>query len=1289
MSPSLHRRLRLARRGLWYTLAIGLVVLALGSAVFSQLLPLAEGHPELIARWLGERSGRPVAFDRVDTDWTRRGPLLRLEGLRLGEGAEAIAIGDAEILVSQYAGLLPGRSFTELRVRGLDLTVSRQPDGTWQVRGLPGQSQPGGDPFAALEGLGELQVIGGRLHVLAPSLDIDAQLPRVDLRLRVDGDRARAGLRAWMSDRPDAPRKAPLSGVLDFDRATGDGRGYVVADELRVGIWSPLLRLAGVSASAGRGQARAWVRLRGHRVDRAFVDARLDGLQLQGAPLAGGTRPRLRFDQVRARARWQRDGRAWRLDAPLLRFGKPGEARVLDGLAIAGGDGYAIAAKRMDAGPLFALAALSDRVQPRVRRWLLAARPHARLDDVRLQATPGGALAASARIGGAGFRPVGDAPGFTGLAGTLRGDADAVSLQLDPAARFRFAWPSGFGVPHEATLAGTLTGWRDGEGWRVATDALRVRGDDIGLDLRGGLWFQGDGTRPRIDLAARVQPTRLAAARGFWIHHMMSPATVAWLDRALQGGRLEHAHALVSGDLDDWPFREERHAGRFEVAARIADASLKFQPDWPAVEHLDADLAFVADGFHLDGKGVLGGVGIRSLDAGIAHFGHAVLEVAAQGGGDAGQLLALLRDSPLQASHGDTLDNLRASGLASVTFGLELPLHADAPPADITGTVALAGAKLADRRWDLAFSDVRGRAVYGDGGFRAERLAVRHEGDPGTLSLRAGDYTRDRGQAFEAELQATLASERLLQRVDALAWLQPRMHGRSAWNARLTVPRASAGTVAAPARLRLDSDLAGTALMLPAPLDKPGGIALPTRIETTLPVEAGEVVVALGDRMALRARSGTGTGVRVVLGSDRVTQAPPASGLSVGGHARMLDALGWIGVAREAAATDAPAPREPARGSASAPAFALRDVDVTAASLQLFGAGFRDTRVQLQGGNGAIVARLQGDDIAGEVRVPDAAGATVSGRFSKLRWPLPEPGAGTAADIGGSDVDPTALPPFAIDIDALAVGKAELGSAVLRTRPVPAGLRIVQLQTRAPKQRIDVQGDWLGSGERARTRVGVTVQSEDFGALIGGLGYGGQLEGGSGRALLDASWPGGPAGFSMLALDGTLELDARDGQLTELEPGAGRVLGLLSIAQLPRRLTLDFSDFFERGFAFDRIHGKVRIAGAHASSDGITIAGPAAEIAIRGSADLRAQRFDQVIEVVPRTGNLLTAVGAIAGGPMGAAIGAAANAVLRKPLGELSAKTYRVSGPWKDPAVEVIGRGPPAATAATVEPPPG
>jgi uncharacterized protein YhdP len=136
------------------------------------------------------------------------------------------------------------------------------------------------------------------------------------------------------------------------------------------------------------------------------------------------------------------------------------------------------------------------------------------------------------------------------------------------------------------------------------------------------------------------------------------------------------------------------------------------------------------------------------------------------------------------------------------------------------------------------------------------------------------------------------------------------------------------------------------------------------------------------------------------------------------------------------------------------------------------------------------------------------------------------------------------------------------------------------------------------------------------------------------------------------------------------------VLGLLSIAELPRRLTLDFRDFFSKGFAFNRIEGGIVFGGGQARSDGLSIDGPAAGIRIRGTADLRARTYDQTIEVEPRAGGLLTVVGAIAGGPVGAAIGAAANAVLQEPLGEVAERVYRVTGPWADPDVDVVERSP-------------
>src|SRR5690606_7611904 len=70
----------------------------------------------------------------------------------------------------------------------------------------------------------------------------------------------------------------------------------------------------------------------------------------------------------------------------------------------------------------------------------------------------------------------------------------------------------------------------------------------------------------------------------------------------------------------------------------------------------------------------------------------------------------------------------------------------------------------------------------------------------------------------------------------------------------------------------------------------------------------------------------------------------------------------------------------------------------------------------------------------------------------------------------------------------------------------------------------------------------------------------------------------------------------------------------------------------------------------------------------------------------PRTGGLLTAVGALTAGPVGAAVGAVANAVFEKPLGRMGARAYPVTGPWKDPKAGVEGKAatPPDAAAKPV-----
>ena len=46
----------------------------------------------------------------------------------------------------------------------------------------------------------------------------------------------------------------------------------------------------------------------------------------------------------------------------------------------------------------------------------------------------------------------------------------------------------------------------------------------------------------------------------------------------------------------------------------------------------------------------------------------------------------------------------------------------------------------------------------------------------------------------------------------------------------------------------------------------------------------------------------------------------------------------------------------------------------------------------------------------------------------------------------------------------------------------------------------------------------------------------------------------------------------------KIDPGIGKLLSVVSLQTLPKVVTLDFTDIFSQGFAFDQISGNIEIA---------------------------------------------------------------------------------------------------------------
>jgi len=1243
---------------------IGLAVCSAASQWL--LLPWLQRHPDVIAAWLSQRSGLPIAFDQLDAEWNRHGPLLRLHQLRLGAD-EGLAIPQIQLQLLPYSGWRPGSPLSIVRVDGLTLDMHADDHGQWHLRGLPSAAtdDSNSDPFALLRRLGEVQLVNAQIRLHVPASSWQLELPKAHLRLQANQHGLRAGARLWVDS-----QTPPLTAVISTNKELTDGRFFIHLEPENWASWMAQLPAADIQLLHAHGPLQLWLDMTQQRLVSATAVADLSALKWQGLPFAAtDSSPEVCFKHLQLRARWQRRGENWALHAPYLRIALADEqTQILDGLHMAGGQHYALYGKEIDVTPLLRLATLSGRVDHGLRQWLYRAQPKLRFADVAMTWQPGHYTRIQGDLAQMAFASVGGSPGLSGLQGHLEGDQYGAALHLQTTEPVRFDWPSGFGEVHEVQLHGPIVLWKHDNGTHISTPGLRVVGTDYAADLRGGLYFQGDGTRPWIAMAAALDHAPMTAAKRFWVRSQMSQAAIDWLDAALVGGEVRNGFGLAVGDLDDWPF--ENNNGRFEARGQIVNGLIHFSEGWPLLHEVQADIGFVGNGFAIHGNGQLLDAPVAEFSADIADFSAPWLNVTAQTNSDSGDLLAVLRHSPLQVSYQDTFDALRLSGPAAVNFDLRQALDDDLEDeGHLRGSVELHAVSVNDTRVNLPLDQVRGRVDYSDNGFSAPSLRVHHAGGAGSLSLRSGEFVRQANHLFEAALHLDASAQDMLQRAE-LPWLQGWIKGVSRWHVAFNQPEMRADGVLPAPWLHLYSDLQGTALHFPAPLNKPVTDTLPITINLRLPMEDAPdqipIDIRLDNRLAMAIRSSPeATGVRIHVGSARGALSPLSEGLMIEGQTPTLDVSGWL-----AALAKWNTPEQSG-------GLTLRDVDIHADQLLLAGAQFAATRLHIQPREQALHVQVEGPALAGTVDIPDDG--PIRGQFRRVAWKTPPPAsAASTADLAfGDTFNPAQLPAFILDIDALNVDEMSLGSAVIHTQPLADGIHINPLQLRIPGgQTIDIRGQWRGQASRARTELEAQISSENVGKLLERFGYPGQLRGGRGQIRMQLAWPGAPDAFTLPLLQGNLRFNIENGQLLEIQPGAGRMLGLLSTGQIPRRLRLDFRDFYARGLAFNQLEGQVQFAEGIARSPAINIHGPAVDIRLYGQADLQQRQFNQTVEMHPRSGNLLTAVGAVAGGPIGAVVGAATNALFSRPLGHIGAKTWHITGPWHDPVVEEIPRPP-------------
>ncbi len=1088
---------------------------------------------------------------------------------------------------------------------------------------------------------------------------------------------------------------AELASPLDFrgdvtdaslrDWRDARGRFYVRLDYADIALWREWIPLP-IPVDSGKGALRAWFDFAGGGPTGMVADFELADVRTRLAR----SLPQLDLANLSGHLDWKREPGKRLLSASGLSFTTRADLTLAptnfslaltenaEG-AIAGGE---LAIDRLDAEPLTALATHLP-LPEAWRRDLARYAPRGSVTNGKFSWSGTSELpevyAASGVLQRVGVAAVDGQPGMTGVSGSFDLDQFHGALKLD-SRDVRIDAPKIFSEPLALATAAGSVGWDRRSGpWRVTFDDLRFTGAPLAGSASGS-WTAKEKGPGSLELAARLSGASVEEVNRA-LPLVLDAGLRSWLRDSLRQGMASDVRVNVAGDLSEFPFPDNR-AGRFLITFKVRDATLRFLPEWPPIEGLDAELKFEGARMTIDasrGRSLGADLGPTKADIADLAAQFPVLTVAGDASGPTTEFLKYVTQSPVAGWIGHATEGATATGAGKLHLKLTLPLGKDGGQ-KVAGDYQFIGNEL---RFPgvPALVKVNGRLAFTEDDLRAQDVGFEALGGPAKLSIANVDgqmRVAGSGTANLAALHHELGVPML-----------ERVSGTTDWEVNLTARgEAVAWTLA--------SSLKGAAVDLPAPVGKTAGEVAPLKIERRgLPgrttgdqfsVDYRGLVHAVAHRPG-GAGSASPDRVLLLLGDAAAgANEPSRPGVFVRGKLPDLNLDEWLALyAREKARmTTGP-------GAASGiGALELNSVDLDVGKLEVFGRVLHDFKVTAQRGSEDWKLVMQGREVDGNATWRGPSADVPNGRVMARLTRFVPPGPGElhpvrgAVDAGSNEANP--WPELDIVADKFVSKGRDLGKLELVAKPVGADWRIERLALANPDGRIDANGWWRVRGERQQTQIDVKVDVEDAGGYLAHFGYGETVRNAPTTIAGDLMWAGAPNDFDYPTLTGTFNMKSGAGQFTKIDPGIGKLLGVLSLQALPRRITLDFRDVFSEGFAFDDINGDFRIDNGQMHTDNLKLAGPAAAVAIKGDLDLARETQRLTVRVQPALSSSVSAGAAvlfIANPLVGAAVGAGAllaQKMFNNPFDQMFSYDYLVTGPWVDPVVERLhGFTPPAS----------
>ncbi|QSA97088.1 YhdP family protein [Methylococcus sp. EFPC2] len=1247
-----------------YVLLSLLVASALALSVIRfWLIPQAAAYRVTLASEIAKQLGAPVEIGTLAADMRGFEPVIVLKGFSLLDptsGGPALSFERLCVRLDLPRTVLSGRPvWRSLSLEGARVVVRRDAEGRFGLLGVAGS---GGRP-AWLMALGQIELrdieLGWRDERTG---DATRWLGRADFML--ENEDGRHGVNITLDLPVDLGGRVVLAGEwqgLPERLDELDGRFYVAAQGLRPGaIEVPVdfpWRVRGGSVDFA-----LWGEVRDGQPSQ--IAGRLTALKAALAHHAAepAEEHSLVLNRLQGDFLWQATKSGWQADFKGVRLALFDQPVAPVDLALAyesTGTGsepvLRAAATRVSLDDLRvlldALPLLNEESRARVRALAL----QGELSDVRLAYTSRTEWALCTRFDQFGAKALDGLPGGRGLSGSLCGNDRHGRLRLalrDSELGFRTLWPKDL---HLSTLDGEL-GWRqDDEAWSLNGEVSKASAPGLNLAGRFLLVLPKDGNRsPFLSVRAGLRDVHAAAIRDYLPVAVMPRLSANWLTEAFEAGRVPRADFLFHGYLRDFPFANGE--GVLQAQVQAEGMELDFNPEWPHLYDVHGLIAFRSRGMVIEADaGRIGDAQIRSAHAEVGDLVREDwLAITGEVETTVPQAMQFLSRTPLRRIPEHLLKAANPAGTTAISLNLQVPISEGMSEVRVDGRARLTDAALELPALGLTLSHIQG-----DLGFRNEGLAA--QGIRAQMLDEPVDITVEQSPGdILIGANGRVGIKSLTKTFPALGGR--RIAGQAAYRLELAIPETMDAS-SRPFRMHLASDLNGLSLELPAPLGKIERSKRDFQLDLLFQ-QAGRssLQVAYGSELKARfALADTAQGLQVTGGELAVGAplSPPGgtTGLRLHFDLPELNLAAWA-TALDGGQTDKTA------------AFPLApdvvDISIDRCTWDEKELGHLD----LRGSRSDDTWRGTLDTLYGkgrfELNVPEFSPPKLTLDLDTLKWPkLAQP---IAPDDGG-DVDPSRLPALKLRSKQTLWQGSALGVLDLEAERWTQGLNIRHLTLGSSNHQLKLKGRWMKAETGPETSLDGSLDVKDMGRFVEELGYGREIRDTESHLRFNLNWPGGPQRFSAARVAGHIDMKLGKGGLLQVEPGLGRVIGMLNLSTLSRRLRLDFSDMFGKGLAYDSVAGRFTLGGGQARTESFLIEAAAANIFVSGRAGLVDKDLDMQIAVVPHTSVALPIAGTLAGGP---AVGAAvllAQRLVGDEVDAITASHYEVSGPWNSPRV--------------------